>query len=95
MHNNNRKNKWASLLARNRHPAQEQPQTFAGKIVKSKGDWVLKDQATGTMYKLDNEDQAKQYAGKNVKVTGTVDTATNTIHIANIEMGASEPSSPK
>jgi hypothetical protein len=73
----------------------QQSQTFAGKIVKAKDGLVLKDEATNTTYKLDNEDQAKQYVGKSVKVTGTVDPATNTIHVANIEMGASESSPPK
>lgn len=29
--------------------------------------------------------QAKPFVGKNVKVTGTLDTATNTIHVATIE----------
>jgi len=75
--------------------AQAQPQTFTGKIVKSKGGLALKDEASNTTYKLDNEDQAKQYAGKSVKVTGTMDPATNTIHVANIEMAAAGSTSPK
>jgi len=45
--------------------AQAQPQTFSGKIVKSKGGLALKDEAT------------------------------NTIHVANIEMAAAGSSSPK
>jgi hypothetical protein len=53
-------------------------QIFVGKIAKSKGDLVLKDDA-GTSYKLDNSDQAKQFVGKNVKVTGTLDGSTNTV----------------
>jgi hypothetical protein len=65
--------------------AQSQPsQIFVGKIAKSKGDVVFKDDA-GTAYKLDNTDQAKSFVGKTVKVTGTLDTATNTIHVTNIE----------
>jgi hypothetical protein len=68
---------------------QSQPtQMFMGKIAKSKGDLVLKGEA-GTSYKLDNPDQAKQWVGKKVKVTGTLDTATNTIHVANIEAPSS------
>ena len=64
---------------------QSQPtQIFVGKIAKSKGTVVLKDDA-GTAYKLDNADQAKPFVGKNVKVTGTLDGSTNTIHITNIE----------
>ena len=64
---------------------QQQSQTFVGKITKSKGGVTLKDSATNSSYKLDNATQAKQYAGKTVKVTGTLDPATNTIHVANIE----------
>ncbi len=68
---------------------QSQPtQMFMGKIAKSKGDLVLKGDA-GTSYKLDNPDQAKQWVGKKVKVTGKLDTATNTIHVANIEAPSS------
>lgn len=63
-------------------------QIFVGKIAKSKGDLVLKDDA-GTSYKLDNSDQAKQFVGKNVKVTGTLDGSTNTIHVTNIEAASS------
>jgi hypothetical protein len=67
---------------------QGQSQTFMGKISKSKGDLVLKDDA-GTSYKLDNADQAKQWVGKSVKVTGTLDATTNTIHVTNIEAPSS------
>jgi uncharacterized protein DUF5818 len=63
-------------------------QIFVGKIAKSKGDLVLRDDA-GTSYKLDNADQAKQFVGKSVKVTGTLDATTNTIHVTNIEAPSS------
>jgi len=66
----------------------QEPQTFMGKIAKSKGELVLMDDA-GTSYKLDNADQAKQFVGKSVKVTGTLDTGTNTIHVTNIEAPSS------
>jgi Protein of unknown function (DUF5818) len=66
-------------------PDQQQSQTFVGKIMKSKGGIMLKDSATNSTYKLDNAAAAKPYAGKTVKVTGTLDPATNTIHVANIE----------
>jgi uncharacterized protein DUF5818 len=64
----------------------QQAQTFSGKILKSKGGYVLRDEATNSEYKLDNDDQAKQFKGKNVKVTGTLDPASHTIHVTNIEM---------
>jgi lipopolysaccharide export system protein LptA len=70
-------------------PSQQEVQTFSGKITKSKGDLVLKDEATNITYKLDNSDQAQQYVGKEVKVTGTLDPSSNTIHVSNIEMASS------
>jgi hypothetical protein len=69
---------------------QQQSKTFAGKVVKlQNGQYAL---VTGqspegklTGHFLDNSDQAKQYEGKQVKVTGTLDEASNTIHVANIQ----------
>ena len=66
-------------------PDQPQSQTFVGKLMKSKGGLVLQDSATNSSYKLDNADEAKRYAGRMVKVTGTLDPATNTIHVASIQ----------
>jgi hypothetical protein len=34
---------------------------------------------------LDDQDGAKKYEGKQVTVTGSFDTATNTIHVTNIQ----------
>jgi len=75
-------------------PSQDaqQTQTFTGKLVKSKGAVVLRDESSNTTYRLDNGEQAKQYLGKSVKVTGTLDPATNTLHVSNIEI-MSGPSS--
>jgi hypothetical protein len=58
-------------------------QLFVGTIAKSKGSVVLKADA-GVSYKLDKTDEAMQFVGKTVKVTGTLDSATNTIHVTNI-----------
>lgn len=60
-------------------------QPMSGTIVKEKGKLVLKDSATGTSYKLDDQDKAKQFEGKQVKVTGKLDTTTNQIKVENIE----------
>jgi len=69
--------------------AESQPtQIFVGKIAKSKGEVVLKDDA-GTSYKLDNTDQAKPFVGKSVKITGTLDESKKTIHVMNIEPASS------
>ncbi len=59
-----------------------------GKVSKSKGGFVLKDKAANTAYKLDDAAQAKKFSGKNVKVTGTLDPATNMIHVTDIEMAS-------
>jgi hypothetical protein len=62
---------------------QQPGQLFVGTIAKSKGSVVLKADA-GISYKLDKTDEAMQFVGKTVKVTGTLDSATNTIHVTNI-----------
>jgi hypothetical protein len=64
------------------------PQLFVGKIARVKGKLVLQDDA-GASYKLDNAEQAKQFVGKSVKVTGTLDTATRTVNVVNIEASSS------
>ena len=63
-------------------------QMFNGKITKSGGKFVLKDAATQTTYTLDDQDRAKQYEGKTVKVTGKLDSSSNTIRVASIEPGS-------
>jgi len=65
--------------------AAMQEQGFAGKIMKSKDGLVLKDSTKHTIYKLDDGEKARQFLGKNVTVTGTLDQATRTIHVSNIE----------
>lgn len=69
-------------------PGQVSPdakRTFSGRIVKSKDQFVLKDRSNNNTYKLDRQDIAKQYQGKDVKVSGTLDSADNTIHVSTIE----------
>jgi hypothetical protein len=70
---------------------EQKSQTFMGTIGKSKGTLVLKtgyatnDPSTKTTYKLDDQEKAKDYVGKNVKITGTLDASTNTIHVSDIK----------
>jgi hypothetical protein len=60
---------------------------FTGSIALQKSAYVLK---TGnTAYKLDDQVQAKQFKGKTVNVTGSLDKGTNTIHVEKIEASAS------
>ncbi len=58
---------------------------FSGMILKEKGKLVLKDTVSNVSYQLDDQDKARQFEGKQVKVTGKLDTNTNLIHIESIE----------
>jgi hypothetical protein len=69
---------------------QQQNKTFKGKIQKlENGQFALvtgqtpEGQLAGHL--LDDQDGAKKYEGKQVTVTGSFDTATNTIHVTNIQ----------
>jgi len=59
--------------------------TFTGRVVKEDGQIVLKDPVTKVSYKLDDTAKARQYIGKQVKVTGKLDLNTNTIELNRIE----------
>lgn len=47
--------------------------------------FVLYDAATKTVYQLDDQKKPMQFAGAKVAVTGTLDDATKTIHVAAIK----------
>lgn len=72
---------------------QQQPpassQEFTGKIMQLKsGQLALITGKTDKGYSghfLDDQNNAKKFVGKDVKVTGTLDTGTNTIHVTNIQ----------
>jgi Protein of unknown function (DUF5818) len=66
----------------------QQMQAFSGKIVKTSSGLVLRDEASNTSYKLDNQSAVKKFSGKNVKITGVLDSTTNTIHVSNVELVA-------
>ena len=42
------------------------------------------DQQQGKGFYLDDQDKAKQFEGKNVKVIGVLEASTNTIHVTEI-----------
>ena len=65
--------------------APQQSQSFSGKIVSENGQFMLKDAGMKASYKLDDQEKAKQFNGKQVMVTGTLDTASNTIHVTDIQ----------
>jgi hypothetical protein len=65
--------------------AHDTAQTFVGKIVKSGDRYILKASG-GTSYRLDDQSGARQYEDKDVRVSGTLDSTDNTIHVAQIEL---------
>ena len=74
-------------------PNQQQPepapsqlaQTLTGTIMKAAGKYVLQTADT-TAYILDDQDKAKSYEGKRVKVIGTLERATGILHVSSIEL---------
>ena len=64
---------------------QQATKIFVGTISKEGENCVLKDTATNVTYQLDDQAKAKKYLGKDVKVTGSFDANSNTIHVEMIE----------
>lgn len=65
-------------------------QVFSGKIIELEGKFVLQDPATkdtNPPFGLDDQQLAKKYKNKSVVVRGTLDSASNTIHVAKITQG--------
>jgi hypothetical protein len=60
--------------------------TFSGKIVKSGNEFVLQDSIGESTYQLDVQARAKAFAGKDVRIMGTVDALERTVHISGIEL---------
>lgn len=67
--------------------SQQQPaaQSFTGTITKASDKFVL-TMAGGVTYQLDDQDRAKQYEGKQVKIIGSLDTTSNTLHVSSIQL---------
>lgn len=55
------------------------------KCVKMGGKYVLFDGVSKTVYQLDDQTKPEQFAGQRVRVTGTLDKATKTIHVTDIK----------
>jgi len=70
-------------------PAQEKQgpaaQTLSGTVIKLGDKYVLKTTDKQT-YELDDQDKAREYEGKQVKIIGSLDRTTNMIHITSIEL---------
>jgi hypothetical protein len=67
---------------------QQSARTFEGKITKSGNQFVLVDRAAQTSYRLDDQDKARKYAGKNVKVMATSGTTPNLLSVIDITPAA-------
>jgi hypothetical protein len=63
---------------------QNQAASFAGTVVKDGEQYDLRD-SSGEVFKLDDAERAKPFAGKAVKVTGELDAQAKVIHVESIE----------
>jgi hypothetical protein len=64
----------------------QEVKSFSGIVVKENNAVILQDLVTKVSYRLDDPSKAKSYLGKRVKVTGKLDTNSNTILIADIKL---------
>ena len=58
--------------------------SFEGRIAKAGDQYVLEDKAAQTSYKLDDQQKAKNYLGKNVKVMATMDSRSHILRVIDI-----------
>lgn len=65
---------------------EQQTKTFVGKIVKLKSGLyaLLMNEQEGTGVYLDDQDKARPFEGKSVKVTGTLDVPKSMVHVTDI-----------
>lgn len=66
---------------------EAQEKAYVGQVIQAQNGQfaLLTDKTAGRGYFLDDQAKAKKYNGQTVKVTGTVDTETKTLHIAEIQ----------
>src|SRR6266404_9773592 len=75
----------SAVLATSDFQTQTETETFFGTILKNGDHFVLSDPATKSKYMLDNPRMASRYEGITVKVTGSLDTSSNLIHVEAIQ----------
>jgi len=68
-------------------PDQQKSRTFVGQVVKARNGQfaLLTDKQAGKGFFLDDQEKAKQFEGQYVKVIGTLDVASNLIHVTDIK----------
>lgn len=54
---------------------------FIGTVVKQGDKYMFQDAASGQTYDIDHQDEVKKFDGKKVRVHGTLDPSTKTIHV--------------
>ncbi len=54
---------------------------FVGTIVKQGDKYMFQDASSGQTYDIDHQDEVKRFDGKKVRVRGTLDPQTKTIHV--------------
>jgi hypothetical protein len=64
---------------------QQDTKTFTGTLMKDGDKLVLKDEASNVTYHLDDQEKAKEHEGKQVRINGTLNDATNTIRVSSLE----------
>ena len=57
---------------------------FDGRIVKLGNQFILKNAIAHTSYRLDDQKKAREYEGRHVKVTATMDADTSVLHVIDI-----------
>ena len=77
----------AGAAQQQQQPVDAQSQSaraFEGKIAKAGDKLVLQETSTKQAYQLDDQDKAKQFEGKRVKIMATMDPSTDTLHVVDI-----------
>lgn len=67
---------------------EQKSQIFVGKVIKARdGRFALvTDEQAGKGVYLDDQEKAKGFEGKNVKVTGVLEVAKNLVHVSDIQL---------
>ena len=60
--------------------------TFSGKITRKSGKFIFREDHLNVVYQLDNQEAARKFLGKNVLLTGTMDSAAAILHVHKIEL---------
>jgi hypothetical protein len=81
----NRSNQSQAGQPADSQPQQPSAQTFTGTIAKASGKYVLKV-SESIAYQIDDQDKARTYEGKQVKIAGNLDAKNNVLHVTSIEL---------